>query len=337
MPDDAVQHAVEILRRGGLVAFPTETVYGLGADATSAVAVRRIFAAKGRPATNPLIAHVQDADVAQRYAREWPDSARTLADRFWPGPLTLVLPKNPAIVDEATAGLDSVGLRVPNHPLALELLRAFNGPVAAPSANRSTRVSPTTAQHVREELADAVDLVLDGGPCAVGIESTVLDLTSRGPRILRPGGISREAIEALIGPVGDGAGVTRADAAALSPGQMPVHYAPATPAYRYDAGDCRLDLQEDAGLIAMGDVPHPRRSGRLATLPRDPEHYARHFYATLRALDVLHLRAIYVEYPPDEPKWTAVRDRIRRATRPMRLSACDRPRGTNASPLHPPL
>src|SRR4051812_1359954 len=182
-----IRRAAQVLRSGGLVAFPTETVYGLGADATNADAVAKIFAAKGRPSTNPLIVHVADAATARRYATDWPVAASRLAERFWPGPLTLVLPKAMSIVSAVTAGLGTVGLRVPNHPLALQLLQDFSGPVAAPSANRSNRVSPTTAQHVRDELGDSVDVILDGGPCAVGIESTVIDLTTAPrPTLLRP-------------------------------------------------------------------------------------------------------------------------------------------------------
>ena len=180
---DLIQQGAELLRRGELVAFPTETVYGLGADATNQTAVRKIFAAKGRPSTNPLIVHIADAAIAQRYASAWDERAEKLAMHFWPGPLTLVLPKSAEIVDEVTAGLPSVGLRVPDHPLALELLRAFGGAVAAPSANRSNRISPTLADHVRQEFGDAIPLIIDGGPCRVGIESTVLDLTGE-PRIL---------------------------------------------------------------------------------------------------------------------------------------------------------
>src|SRR3954452_8641218 len=196
-----IDRAVDILRAGGLVAFPTETVYGLGADAANPAAVRRIFAAKGRPPTNPLIVHVADVAAARRYAATWSDAAQTLAAVWWPGPLTLVVRRAPSIAPEVTAGRDTFGLRVPDHPLALELLRAFGGAVAAPSANRSNRVSPTTAEHVRQELGDAVDLVLDGGPCAVGIESTVLDLTGKVPAILRPGGVSRGQLEAILGKV----------------------------------------------------------------------------------------------------------------------------------------
>src|SRR5947199_1722271 len=187
MSNALVQAAIVALRAGGLVAFPTETVYGLGADATNAEAVAKIFAAKGRPSTNPLIVHVADVPTARRYAAEWNDAAQALAAAWWPGPLTLVLRKNPVIVDAATAGRPTVALRVPDHPLALRLLQLFGGPVAAPSANKSNHVSPTTAGHVREELGDAVDVVLDGGPCSVGIESTVVDLTGKRPVVLRPG------------------------------------------------------------------------------------------------------------------------------------------------------
>lgn len=313
-----IERAVAILRAGGLVAFPTETVYGLGADATNAEAVKKIFAAKGRPATNPLIVHVAGIDVARRYAAEWPERAQKLVERYWPGPLTILLPKAAAIADEVTAGLATVGLRMPNHPLALDLLRAFDGPVAAPSANRSTRVSPTTADHVRQELGDAVDLVLDGGPCIVGIESTVLDLSGDVPRILRPGAVNRAMIQAVIGRTELAVGTVQTTTAAQSPGQHEVHYAPRTTAFRYEPGEaCRIST-EDSGLIALGDVDAPRQFGSRVTLPRDPELYARHFYAKLRALDEMGLVAIYVQNPPDEPEWTAVRDRIRRATRPMR-------------------
>src|SRR3954471_1942381 len=217
--------ATRILRSGGLVAFPTETVYGLGADATNAAAVAKIFAAKGRPATNPLIVHVADLETAKRYTAVWNDAAQTLAAVWWPGPLTLVVPKRPEIVDAATAGRPTVALRVPDHPLALELLRAFGGPIAAPSANRSTHVSPTTAQHVREELGDAVDLVLDGGPCGVGIESTVLDLTTTLPVILRPGAVTPEQIKAVIGQVHLFKGSAAEHVPASSPGQQSIHYA----------------------------------------------------------------------------------------------------------------
>src|SRR4051812_35429336 len=232
-----IAKAVQILKQGGLVAFPTETVYGLGADATNRSAIEKIFEAKGRPSTNPLIVHVADIALARKYAAQWPQAAQLLAEKFWPGPLTLVLPKSSAIVDLVSAGKNTVGLRVPNHPLALNLLNEFSGPLAAPSANRSTRVSPTTAEHVRYELGDAVDLILDGGPCTVGIESTVLDLTTTRPIILRPGAIIREQIQELIGPTDLFTGQTDPSKSASSPGQQALHYAPRAPAFRFEASE----------------------------------------------------------------------------------------------------
>ena len=313
--------AVDTLRSGGLVAFPTETVYGLGADATNATAVRRIFAAKGRPATNPLIVHVADVETARRSATTWPDTAQTLAAVWWPGPLTLVLPKHPSVVDEATAGLSNVGLRVPDHPLALELLRAFNGPVAAPSANRSTRVSPTTADHVRDELGDRVDGILDGGPCTVGIESTVLDLTRDKPVILRPGGVSRQQIEHLIGPVEVSRGVVGATVAATSPGQQRVHYAPRTPTFRFETSQRGLIHPETDGIpngmVILSPLKIFKKYGTIIAMPNDPAEYGRHVYAVLRELDDMPIDAIYVEIPPDLAEWAAIRDRLLRATRPL--------------------
>ncbi|MBI4873456.1 MAG: threonylcarbamoyl-AMP synthase, partial [Acidobacteria bacterium] len=196
-----IQRAAELIRAGRLVAFPTETVYGLGANALDAAAVEKIFAAKGRPSTSPLIVHVDSEEMARTLARQWPDAAHVLVRRFWPGPLTLVVPKRECVPDVVTAGLATVGLRAPSHPLALALIRAAGVPIAAPSANRFTGLSPTTAEHVRRGLGEAADLILDGGPTVVGIESTVLSLAGQRPLLLRPGMVSREAIEALIGPL----------------------------------------------------------------------------------------------------------------------------------------
>jgi L-threonylcarbamoyladenylate synthase len=313
-----IGRAVSVLRSGGLVAFPTETVYGLGADATNAAAVVKIFAAKGRPSTNPLIVHVATATVARRYAACWPEPAEKLAAQFWPGPLSLVVNKAPTIVDTVTAGRPTVGLRVPDHPLALELLRAFDGPIAAPSANRSNHLSPTTAQHVRDELGDRVDLILDGGSCRVGIESTVLDLSADTPTILRPGGVSRQQIEAVIGPVTLFAGAAPADQPAASPGQLALHYAPRTPAFRFETSQRRqidVDLSK-CGLVALSPMDVVEKCGRIVALSCRPEVYARHLYEVLRELDAMDLAAIFIELPPDQPQWTAVRDRIIRATKP---------------------
>ena len=320
-----VEEAVRLLRGGRLVAFPTETVYGLGADATNSDAVQRIFAAKGRPSTNPLIVHVSDATVAQRYAKHWPAAADQLARRFWPGPLTMVVPKADSIVSEVSAGLETVGLRSPDHPLALQLLREFDGPVAAPSANRSNRVSPTRAEHVRRDLGGAVDLILDGGPCRVGIESTVLDLSREKPRILRPGAVTREQIESVVGAIEMFAGRVAATQAAQSPGQQPIHYSPVAPAYRFThqeraegarrvARSSKRPVVLRLGHMELSDAPSGVRS---IVMPLDPEEYARRLYAALHEADELSADVIFVEMPPDEPEWAAVRDRLLRATRPL--------------------
>jgi len=324
--------AVEILKAGGLVAFATETVYGLGADARQSAAVRGIFSAKGRPGTNPLIVHVADELVARRYARHWPQEASKLAAAFWPGPLTIVVAKAPSIVDEVTAGKETVALRVPAHPIALELLRRFGGPIAAPSANRSGRVSPTTAEHVRKELEDRVGLILDGGPCEVGIESTVLNLSgldgnaeAHKPIILRPGGISRAKIEALIGPVELFSGQTPDNQPASSPGLQSVHYSPATPTYRFEYGNVSrvaaiynsgaggkvvvLAITNSAAFSQMQSV------NEVIEMPTTATAYATALYSALHCADALGVAAIWVEMPPDEPDWGAVRDRLLRASK----------------------
>jgi L-threonylcarbamoyladenylate synthase len=316
---ESIGEAVRILRAGGLVAFPTETVYGLGADASNSAAVRKIFAVKSRSATNPLIVHVADAAVARRYAATWPDAASKLAARFWPGPLTLVLPKQPLIVDEVTAGKPTVGLRVPDHRLTLELLKAFDGPLAGPSANRSTRVSPTTADHVRQELGDGVDLVLDGGPCTVGIESTVLDLSGTSPIILRPGGVLRDQIEREIGPVGMFSGHVSTGLPATSPGQHEIHYSPVVPAFWYlsDANypvQQFIDARQSVVVLCITSSLH---GVRRIQMPNTSPEYARRLYAALREADQAEISAILIELPPDQPAWAAVRDRLLRASRPF--------------------
>ena len=333
-----VAKAVQILKAGGLVAFPTETVYGLGADATNAAAVRRIFEAKGRPATNPVIVHVADQSVAKRYAGEWPEEAEKLARRFWPGPLTLVVPTSDAIAGEVTAGGKTVGVRAPDHPLAMELLKAFDGAVAAPSANRSTRVSPTTARHVRDELGDRVDCILDGGACRVGIESTVLDLTAEAPTILRPGAVTAEEIQEVIGgAVRMRAGTVDEMATAKSPGQQAKHYAPRAVAYRFERQDrlavidwCRDNMEVAWAVLFLGPLgggaafsdletvvvaEAPPRRHQLIQMPASAKDYARRLYATLRELDEQGVEVVWIEMPPDGPQWVALRDRLMRATR----------------------
>jgi L-threonylcarbamoyladenylate synthase len=328
---DAITQAVQILRTGGLVSFPTETVYGLGADATNPAAVRRIFAAKGRPATNPIIVHVADESAARRYAGNWPEAAARLARKFWPGPLTLVVPRSSVLAAEVSAGRDTVGLRAPDHPMALQLLRAFDGPIAAPSANRSTRVSPTTAGHVRDELKEAVDLILDGGPCQVGIESTVLDLSQAVPTILRQGAIAQGQIESEIGRVELFHGAVDPSVSAASPGQHAIHYAPGAPAFRFEpeqiAAAMKLvekELPESCAALWMGKAADGTKSLRQmkwqasVALSNEPAAYARQLYAALRQLDLPEVKMILVEMPPDLPAWAAIRDRLTRATQPIR-------------------
>ncbi len=323
-----IERAAEILWAGGLVAFPTETVYGLGADATNASAVDRIFSVKGRPATNPLIVHVADVSVAKRYVAAWPESAQRLARALWPGPITLVLPKSAAIVPAVTAGLATVAIRCPDHPIALELLQKFSGPVAAPSANRSNRVSPTTAEHVRRELGNEVDLILDGGQCRVGIESTVVDLTSSHPAILRPGAVGRERLEQLLGPI-DFTPAADQSGPAVSPGRLPVHYAPATPAFRFSKSDLALlqNLSSSRlgrsivfliirGTELAGQLPRWADSATIMEMPASADDYARRLYAAFHEADELRPDVIWVQLPPDQPHWDAVRDRVCRATRP---------------------
>jgi len=283
-----------LIRAGKLVAFPTETVYGLGANALDRAAVERIFAAKGRPRSSPLIVHVDSVEMARALASRWPDAAETLARRYWPGPLTLVVPKRAEIPDVVTAGLPTVGLRMPAHPLALELIRAAGVPIAAPSANRFTELSPTVAGHVPESLAD---YVLDGGPARVGIESTVLSLVDR-PLLLRPGVIPQPEIEALIGPV-DVPAVPEAGPHA-SPGMHPRHYRPATPLYLLGAGE-----HPPAGNGAWLRIGYE--------MPGDPREYAAVLYGTLHRLDAERLDWIAVERPPETPEWAGVLDRLRRA------------------------
>lgn len=316
--DADVAQAVALLRAGELVAFPTETVYGLGADASNAAAVAKIFAAKGRPADHPVIVHIPDASHLPRWARDVPQAAHVLAAAFWPGPLTLILKRQPQVADLVTGGQDTVGLRVPDHPLALQLLRAFGGGLAAPSANRFGRISPTTAQHVREELGDMVELVLDGGPCSVGIESTIVDLTRGAPVILRPGMIDAAQIErALRGHVVAG---SHAPAAPRVSGSLDAHYAPLTPMQLADGTELRHQLQQalSAGkqvavFGAQAIETHPGVTWQRAA--SDPTRYARDLYAALRAFDHAGVDLILVEIPPQSPPWLAIHDRLRRAAR----------------------
>jgi L-threonylcarbamoyladenylate synthase len=319
-----IEEAAQLLRAGRLVAFPTETVYGLGANALDAAAVQRIFVAKGRPSFNPVIAHVADADAARTLTTTWPDAAARLAEAFWPGPLTLVLPKRALVPDVVTAGLPAVGVRVPAHPVALALLRAAGVPIAAPSANRFTELSPTLAAHVARTLGDRVDLILDGGPTAVGIESTVLDLTGDAPTLLRPGTISSEQLAAVLGAAPLAAQEPlHADAPRLAPGMVERHYAPRAAVWLFDAAD-RPQVAE-----RLRAVPTRGRVGALLLapwdaepapdlplpMPVDPSAYARRLYAALHQLDDAACTIALVERPPDTPAWQGVRDRLARAAK----------------------
>ena len=305
-----VEAAARLIRDGELVALPTETVYGLGADATNERAVAKIFEAKGRPKFNPLISHVTGADEARRYVR-WNDTAEKLAARFWPGPLTLVLPraKDSTIALLTTAGLDTVAIRAPDHPLAQALIRAAGRPIAAPSANRSGSVSPTRAEHVRDSLGDRVRLILDGGPCTVGVESTVLDLTTGRPTLLRPGGATREAIEAVIGPIAVSDALPSGDTPLKSPGQLASHYAPSVPV-RLGA----TTVAADEALLAFGPVPP---AGARTTLNLSPAgdlgEAAANLFAHLRALDAQSPSRIAVMPIPETGLGLAINDRLRRA------------------------
>ena len=314
-PDDPqVLEAARVLRAGGLVAFPTETVYGLGADAANPAAVARIFAAKGRPANHPVIVHLHEAAQLGDWAREIPPAAQALAARFWPGPLTLVLKRALGVLDAVTGGQDTVGVRLPAHPIAQALLRAFGGGVAAPSANRFGRVSATSAQHVRDELGSAVDLVLDGGACEVGIESTIVDLSGAVPALLRPGRITVEELSACLGtPVARaGQGAPRAS------GTLPAHYAPLLPLCLVPriSLDAMVRAESTHGPVAVL-ARHARPATSSATLwmvaHLDAAGYAHHLYAALRQLDASGCARILVEAPPDSADWFAVQDRLARA------------------------
>jgi L-threonylcarbamoyladenylate synthase len=303
-----VRRAAEILRAGGLVAFPTETVYGLGADAASAAAVARLYAAKGRPADHPVIVHFASVDDAFSFAREIPPAARKLAERFWPGPLTMVLKRSAKAQDFVTGGQDSVGLRVPSHPVAQALLRAFGGGVAAPSANLFGGVSATTAAHVREDLK--VDLVLEGGASEVGIESTILDLSTGSPILLRPGRISKEELEEFLQQKIQ---QKTADSPRHS-GGLERHYAPKTPARLVAPHELDAEIAKRGASVAVLAFSRPdERVDYWIRMPRDPLAYAQRLYAALRELDAAGCSAILVETPPDTAEWSAVRDRIARA------------------------
>ena len=313
-----VAEAVAALRAGQVIGLPTETVYGLAGDAANTEAVARIFALKRRPPDHPLIVHLGDAAQLDDWARVVPESARRLARRFWPGPLTLVLPRAARVSDAVTGGQDTVALRMPAHPLARAVLTAFGGALAAPSANRFGRISPTRAEHVRAEFGDAVPCVLDGGPCAVGIESTIVDLSGAAPRILRPGAITRAMLEQTLGgPLAAGV----ADDAPRVSGSLPAHYAPRTPLTLLDAPALRQRRGEDGALLLTHSLTVDAACGMR--LPGDATGYARALYAALRELDARGARVILAERVPDTPEWAGVRDRLTRAAAGAGLPGAD--------------
>jgi L-threonylcarbamoyladenylate synthase len=322
-PDPAaIALAAKILVNGGLVAFPTETVYGLGANALRPDAVSRIFAAKGRPATNPVIVHISQEPQARSLVTSWPENAVRLANHFWPGPLTIVLPRSSMVPETVTAGGPTVAIRMPGHPVALALLRAAGIPLAAPSANRSTYLSPTRPEHVLDGLDGRIDLLIDSGPTSGGIESTVVDLTTVPPRILRPGLISLSQLESEIGSITLARTETDRSSteAARSPGLMNRHYAPRTPLECLSANSwirAQTYLSEglQVGWLTMGPAPDPQPTRlHCIEMPSDPNSYAAQLYSHLHLLDKFGVERILVDLPPDTPAWAAVRDRLKRAT-----------------------
>ena len=316
MLNNEIEKAAAILRSGGLVAFPTETVYGLGADALNPEAIKKIFSAKGRPQDHPLIVHLADASHLERWAREIPITAQALAERFWPGPLTLILRRAEDVPDSVTGKQDTVGLRVPAHPVAHALLQAFGGGIAAPSANRFGRISPTTAEHVRAELGGQVDMVLNGGSCDLGIESTIVDLTGSQPALLRPGKISASELQKVLGKPLAQAGPTSPRAA----GMMAVHYAPQTPLQVVSGGELaeathRLNMRgKRAAVLAYHHTPIAGTNIIWLAAPSQAAGYARELYANLRGLDQMKCDAILAEEVPPGEEWDAVRDRLAKAT-----------------------
>lgn len=308
----SIKDAAATLRRGGLVAFPTETVYGLGADASNPAAVARIYRVKGRPAGHPVIVHIGDVGQLRLWAREIPEHAARLADRFWPGPLTLVLRRAAGVRDDLTGGQDTIGLRVPGHPVALELLREFGGGIAAPSANRFGRISPTSAEHVLNDLGSDVDLILDGGACEIGIESTIVDLSRGKPVVLRPGRIAEKDITEVLSVTAS----PRDAASPRAPGALLSHYAPRRPLRLIESDEWEQRMLRTSARTGVMSF-HARPAGDASAIwivgSSDPQRYAHDLYANLRALDSSGCDEILVEEPPTSPAWAAVRDRLSRA------------------------
>lgn len=318
--DAAIEQAALAIRSGSVVAFPTETVYGLGADALNAESVQKIYTAKGRPPTNPLIVHVLDRDAAKALSSRWPDFADALLGAFAPGPLSIVVPKASSVPDIVTAGMNSVAIRIPSHPVARALLEASGVPIAAPSANRANAVSPTTAQHVQKSLGGRIDLILDGGAAQAGLESTVVDLTVTPPRILRPGPVARSQIEAVIGSVDAPEEFDDSDLI-NSPGMLRKHYSPDAVLHIVSAADFPSALaarsSENIGCIVHSSHCEPPDYAEVIRLPADARQYGAQLYAALHAMDERGVAEILLEEPPHGDEWHAVHDRLRRAAHQM--------------------
>jgi len=333
--DQSIEHAVSKLKAGLLVAFPTETVYGLGADASSAAALERLYAVKGRPTSHPVIVHIASVEQLTDWAKDIPPQAYQLAERFWPGPMTLILPKADHVLSQVTGGQDSVGIRIPSHPVALKLLKAFAGGLAAPSANRFGRLSPTSAQAVEAEFADSPDssdqvaMVLDGGPCDVGIESTIISLLNSQAKILRPGMIDAASVAEVLGAeaFSSGSSASASTGETRVPGALPSHYAPQTKltvASSEQLIELVLELnamERSAAVFAFDSTVAKLRSNlsglvfdSLVVAPEQVDQYARALYEQLRRFDKLKLDRIFVEAVPDGSAWDGVRDRLERAS-----------------------
>ncbi len=312
---DLIHQAAELIKQGGVVAFPTETVYGLGADAFNPLAVARIFEIKNRPYFDPLIIHIADVNEISRLVLDIPPKADNLIKRFWPGPLTLVLSKRDEVPDLVTAGLPTVAIRMPKHPISLQLIKEAGCPIAAPSANPFGYVSPTTAGHVRDQLRDQVDLILDGGPCEIGLESTILFFSEERPRLLRPGGLPIEEIESIIGKVE----INRIEEdRPSSPGRLPRHYAPRTPiVIEGREKDFDTFQNEKVGLLAFRgvDVSLPFQHAEVLSARGDLREAAANLFSAIRRLDALNLDLILAEAVPEKGLGRAIMDRLRRASR----------------------
>jgi L-threonylcarbamoyladenylate synthase len=309
-----IEQAVEALRAGDLVVFPTETVYGLGANASNPAAVRKIFEVKGRPPDHPVIVHLDDPRYLHRWVSEVPAVAEQLAAKFWPGPLTLILPKADNVNDIVTGGQSSIGIRIPSHPMAQQLLNAFGGGIAAPSANRYGRLSPTKPEHVRDELGDAVHVILDGGDSPIGLESTIVSCLDNQARLLRPGFITRSQLEQVVGPLALGGPVPRA------PGDREVHYAPLTPLEIVASDDLEVRAgeivarEEKVAVLAMRPPLQTQRHMTWINAGKKPETYAHNLYNHLRTLDRIGCVRIFVQSLPAEERWAAILDRLQRAS-----------------------